>query len=132
LFLFLNDISFDLIEKVPIFTEIQTGNATRINLMYQTWTYVRKILKKWTFRWVFPPFSGFSTKIYLVIHGFYNSRFFPSPKKRELRGPPVHIFSTRIFFLEVCLYKQCIAMIHEKREKDLQNMSDFEANMKKI
>jgi len=44
----------------------------------------------------------------------------------------LHIFSTRIFFLEVCLYKQCIAMIHEKREKDLQNMSDFEANMKKI
>ena len=48
-----------------------------------------KILKKWTFGWVFPPFCGFSTKIYLVIHGFYNSRFSPSPKKRELQGPPV-------------------------------------------
>ena len=37
----------------------------------------------------FPHFKDFSTKIYLVIHGFYNSRFFPSPKKRELQGPPV-------------------------------------------
>jgi hypothetical protein len=38
----------------------------------------------------FPHFKDFSTKIYLVIHGFYNSRFFPSPKKRELQGPPVY------------------------------------------
>ena len=53
------------------------------------WPMSEKILKKWTFGWVFPPFCGFSTKIYLVIHGFYNSRFFPSPKKRELQGPPV-------------------------------------------
>ena len=37
--------------------------------------------------------------IYLVIHGFYNSRFFPSPKKRELQGPPVPVGPPEIYVI---------------------------------
>ena len=53
----------------------------------------------------FPHFKDFSTKIYLVIHGFYNSRFFPSPKKRELQGPPVFQFFSHFFCCVVLLLK---------------------------
>jgi len=70
-------------------------------------------------------------KILIILCNAKNQYLYPLKKSTYLLLL-LHIFSTRIFFLEVCLYKQCIAMIHEKREKDLQNMSDFEANMKKI
>ena len=40
----------------------------------------------------FPPFWGFSTKTFLVTHGFRCSRFFVSPKISEQQGPPVHLY----------------------------------------
>ena len=30
-----------------------------INFMYVTWSFVKKMLKKWTLERVFPPFYGF-------------------------------------------------------------------------
>ena len=44
----------------------------------------------------FPHFKDFSTKIYLVIHGFYNSRFSPSPKNANCKDLLYVIFKTQL------------------------------------